>query len=200
MEPSHNSRHLSTVKIHWTLHFSPLTISHAHLLPPPTCHIWQEYMDTNAVVVLSFLIWIRFYSALHIDGYSSLIYTSSSWGRTERSEFISLLLVATAHPLQCFQMKLWQTQSHFVTVFIPAIDSCSYFPISSNIFTVLLALCINLFCFSLPGLHINIHFRPLTASGGWRNSYHPTHLSGHSPCLAVALWFSFCVSVSAAFL
>lgn len=199
MEPSHSSRHLSTVKIHWNLHFSPLTISHAHLLPC-TCHIWHEYIDTNAVVVLSFLIWIGFCSALQIDGYSSLIYTSSSWGRTERSEFISLLLGATAHPLQCFQMKLWQTQSHFVTVFIPAIDSCSYLPISSNIFTVLLPLCINLFCFSLPGLYINIHFQHLTASGGWCNSYHPTHLSGHSPCLAVALWFSSCVSVSAAFL
>lgn len=89
-----------------------------------------------------------FSSALHTDGYSPLIYTSNSWGRTERSEFISLLLAATAHPLQSFQMKLRQTQSQFVTVFIPAFHSCSYFPISWHIFTVL-ALCVHLLCFSI---------------------------------------------------
>lgn len=118
--------------------------------------------------------------------------------RKDRVGFLTY--VAAAHPLQCFQMKLRQTQSHFVSVFIPAVDSWSYFPISSNIFRVLLALWTKLLCFCLPGLHINTHFQPLTASRGWSNANHPTHLSGHSFRLAVALWFNSSVSMSAAFL
>lgn len=73
--------------------------------------------------------------------------------------------------------------------------SCSYFPISCHIFTVLLALCV-LLCPPPPGLHINIHFQPLTASGGWGNSYHPTHLSPFLlPCCGFVVQF-LCLHVS----
>lgn len=110
-----------------------------------------------------------------------------------------LTCLTTAHPLQCFQMKLRESQSNWVIFFFKFLllitayilyDLRFFLGVPALFWKVLVS-------WVSMSIHIVCH---LPTSGDRSNSYHPTQFSDCSFPLAVALWFHSYVSMSAAFL